>query len=91
MIPCRDSQQKYASQTSKKIETRITEQKNAIKRDDLRSLPAAQTYDDCHIFNWKETHLLVRVLTKMHVKSNKHGTAQTIVLLTVMLTFLPST
>ena len=58
MIPCRDCQQKYIGQTSKKIETRITEHKNAIKRHDLRSLPATHTYDNCHTFIWKETHLL---------------------------------
>ena len=58
MIPCRECQQKYIGQTSKKIETRITEHKNAIKRHDLRSIPATHTYDNCHTFNWKETHLL---------------------------------
>ena len=51
MIPCRDCQQKHIGQTSKKIETRITEHKNA-------------TYDNCHTFNWKETHLLRRAQTK---------------------------
>ena len=46
MIPCRDCPQRYIGQTSKKIETRITEHKNAIKRHDLRSLPAAHTYNN---------------------------------------------
>ncbi len=31
MIPCRDCPQRYIGQTSKKIESRITEHKNAIK------------------------------------------------------------
>ena len=52
MIPCRDCPQRYIGQTSKKIETRITEHKNAIKRHDHLSLPAAHTYDNCHTFNW---------------------------------------
>ena len=43
MIPCRDCPQRYIGQTSKKIETRITEHKNAIKRYDYKSLPAAHT------------------------------------------------
>ena len=69
MIPCRDCQQKYIGQTSKKIETRITEHKNAIKRHDLRSL---HTYDNCHTFNWKETHLLGRAQTK-HAREFKEA------------------
>ena len=51
MIPCRDCPQRYIGQTSKKIETRITEHKNAIKRYDYKLLPAAHTYDNCHTFN----------------------------------------
>ena len=58
MIPCRDCPQRYIGQTSKKIETRITVHKNAIKRYDLRSLPATHTYDNCHTFNWTHTELL---------------------------------
>ena len=72
MIPCRDCQQKYIGQTSKKIETRITEHKNAIKRHDLRSLPATHTYDNCHTFNWNETHLLGRAKTK-HAREFKEA------------------
>ena len=34
MIPCRDCPHRYIGQTSRKIETRITEHKNAIKRHD---------------------------------------------------------
>ena len=64
MIPCRDCPQRYIDETSKKIETRITEHKNAIKRHDLRSLISTHTYDNCHTFNWIETHLLERAQTK---------------------------
>ncbi len=70
MIPCRDCPQRYIDQTSKKIETRITERKNAIKRHDLRSLHAAHTYDNCHTFNWTETQLLGRAQTK-HVHARE--------------------
>ena len=64
MIPCRDCPQRYIGQTSKQIQTRITEHKNATKRYNLRSLPAAHTYDNCHTFNWTETQLLGRAQMK---------------------------
>ena len=72
MIPCRDCLQRYIGQTSKKIETRITEHKNAIKRHDHLSLPAAHTYDNCHSFNWTETQLLGRAQTK-HARESKEA------------------
>ena len=72
MIPCRDCPQRYIGQTSKKIETRITEHKNAIKRHDHLSLPAAHTYDNCHTFNWTETQLLGRAQTK-HAREFKEA------------------
>ena len=72
MIPCKDCPQRYMDQTSKKVETRITEHKNAIKRHDLRSLPAAHTYDNCHTFNWTETQLLGRAQTK-HAREFKEA------------------
>ena len=40
------------------------EHKNAIKRNDYKSLPAAHTYDNCHTSNWTETELLGRAQTK---------------------------
>ena len=64
MVPCRDCLLRHIDQTSKKTGKRITEHKNAIKRHDLRSSPAAHTYDSCQTFNWKETHLLGRAQTK---------------------------
>ena len=63
---------KIVGQTSKKIETRITEHKNAIKRYDYKSLPAAHTYDNCHTFNWTETELLGRAQTK-HAREFKEA------------------
>ena len=58
--------------TTKKIETRITEHKNAIKRYDYKSLPAAHTYDNRHTFNWTETELLGRAQTK-HARAFKEA------------------
>ena len=54
----------HRSKTSKRIATRLNEHKNAIKRHDLRSLPTAHTYDNCHTFNWTKTQLLGRAKTK---------------------------
>ena len=51
MIPCRDCPQRYICQISKKIEIRITEHKNDLKRYDYKSLPAAHTYHNCHTFH----------------------------------------
>ena len=74
MIPCLDCPQRYIGQTSKKIETGITEHKNAIKRHDHLSLPAAHTYDNCHTFNWTETQHLDEHKQNTHVNSKRHGT-----------------
>ena len=80
MIPCGDCSQRYIGQTSKKIATRITEHKNAIKRHDLKSLPATHTYDNCHTFNWAKTQLLGRAPTKYarEFKEAWHSTDDTI-------------
>jgi hypothetical protein len=72
IIPCRDCPQRYIGQTSKKIETRITEHKNAIKRYDLMSLPAVHTCDNCHTFNWTHTELLGQAQTK-HAREFKEA------------------
>ena len=80
MIPCGDCSKRYIGQTSKKIATRITEHKNAIQRHDLRSLPAAHTYVNCHTFNWAKTQLLGRAQTKYarEFKEACHSTVDTI-------------
>ena len=57
-IPCKNCEQHYIGQTSKKIETRLTEHKNAINRYDLLSYPASHTHDNGHTFNWTETQIL---------------------------------
>ncbi|XP_028415011.1 uncharacterized protein LOC114538091 [Dendronephthya gigantea] len=72
LISCKDCPQRYVGQTSKKIETRITEHKNAIKRHDLKSLPAVHTYDNSHTFAWTKTELLGRARTK-HAREFKEA------------------
>ena len=74
MIPCGDCSQRYIGQT------RITEHKNAIKRHDLKSLPATHTYDNCHTLDWAKTQLLERAPTKYarEFKEAWHSTDDTI-------------
>ena len=72
IIPCNNCSRQYIGQTSKKIETRLTEHKNAINRRDLLSLPATHTYDNGHTFNWTETKLLGRANTK-HAREFKEA------------------
>ena len=45
MFPCRDCPQQYIGETSKKVETRLTEHCNAIKRHDPKSLLASHADD----------------------------------------------
>ena len=63
-MKCKNCEQHYIGQTSKKIETRITEHKNAINGYDLLSLPASHTHDNGHTFNWTEKQILDQAKTK---------------------------
>ena len=56
--------EKYIGQTSKKIQTRLTEQKNAINRQDHNSLPAKHADDNGHKFDWSQTKCLGQATTK---------------------------
>ena len=49
MFPCRDCDKLYIRETSKKINTRPTEHKNAIGRHDSRSLPGTHADDSGQI------------------------------------------
>jgi hypothetical protein len=51
---------------------RLKKRKNAIKRYDLRSLPATHTYDNCHTFNWTHAELLGQARTK-HAREFKEA------------------
>ena len=72
LIPCKNCEQHYIGQTSKKIETRLTEHKNAINRHDLLSLPALHTHNNGHTFNWTKTQLLDQAKTK-HAREFKEA------------------
>ena len=54
MFNCNDCTQSYISETSKKVKTRLTEHKNAIKRHDPRSTPCGKS-----LVKVPETFLLV--------------------------------
>ena len=70
---CKNCEQHYIGQTSKKIETRLTEHKNTINRYDLLSLPASHMHDKGHTFNWTETQILNQATKNMHKSLKKHG------------------
>ena len=72
LIPCKNYEQHYIGQTSKKIETRLTEHKNAINRHDLLSLPGLHTHNNGHTFNWTKTQLLDQAKTK-HAREFKEA------------------
>ncbi len=57
-IPCQDCEKVYIGETSKTVKLRITEHKNAIKREDSRSLPAAHVINNDHRFDWTKTIVL---------------------------------
>ena len=47
----------YIGETSKKVETRLTEHSNAIKQHDPKSLPESHADDYEHSFNWSQTEI----------------------------------
>ena len=57
-IPCQDCEKVYISEASKTIKSRITEHKNAIKREDERSLPAKHVTENDHRFDWTNIKIL---------------------------------
>ena len=64
MFPCKNCPEKYIGQTSKKIQTRLTEHRNAINRHDHSSLPAKHADDNGHKFDWSQTRCLGQATTK---------------------------
>ena len=69
-IPCKNCEQHYIGQTSKKTETRLTEHKNAINRYHLLSLPASHTHYNGHTFNWTKTQILDQANTWYSIDKN---------------------
>ena len=72
MFPCHDCPQQYIGETSKKVETRLTEHRNAIKRHDAISLLASHADDYEHSFNWSQTEILGQVATR-HARKFKEA------------------
>ncbi len=72
MFPCKNCPEKYIGQTSKKIQTRLTEHRNAINRHDHSSLPAKHADDNGHKFNWSQTRCLGQTTTK-HAREFKEA------------------
>ena len=64
MFSCTNCLEKYIGQTSKKIQTRLTEHQNAINRHDHNSLPAKHADDNGHKFDWSQTKCLGQATTK---------------------------
>ena len=62
IFPCKNSPDKYIGQTSKKIQTRLTEHQNAINRHDHSS----------HKFDWSEKRCLGQATTK-HAREFKEA------------------
>ena len=72
IFPCKNCPDKYIGQTSKKIQTRLTEHQNAINRHDHSSLPAKHTDDNGHKFDWSQTICLGQATTK-HAREFKEA------------------
>jgi hypothetical protein len=72
IFPCKICPYKYIGQTSKKIQTRLTEHQNAINRHDHSSLPAKHTDDSGHKFDWSQTRCPGQAMTK-HAREFKEA------------------
>ena len=72
MFTCKNCPDKYIGQTSKKIQTRLTEHQNAINRHDHNSLPAKHADDNGHKFDWSQTRCLGQATTK-HAREFKEA------------------
>ena len=63
-IPCQHCEQVYIGETSKTANTRITEHKNAIRREVSRSLPATHVINHDHRFDWTKTAIIDHATTR---------------------------
>ena len=64
MTPCQDCDNVYIGETSNTIKSRITEHKNAIKREDTRSIPATHAMNNDHRIDWTKTTILDHAETR---------------------------
>ena len=72
MFNCANCPERNIGQTSKTIQTRLTEEQNAINRLDHNSLPTKRTNDNGHKFNWFHTRCLRQANTK-HLREFKEA------------------
>ncbi len=72
MFPCKNCPEKYIGQTSKKIQTRLTENRNAINTHVHSSIPAKHADDNGHKFDWSQTRCLGQATTK-HAREFKEA------------------
>ena len=61
---CNDCPAQYIGHTSKKLETRLTEHSNAIKRHDTLSLPSNHADEHTHTFNFAHKKILGQATSK---------------------------
>ncbi|BHF79314.1 hypothetical protein SprV_0602243400 [Sparganum proliferum] len=63
-IPCRDCPRHYTGQTGRRLSSRITEHKRAVRRGDPSSQVATDTLEEGHEFNFVSTRIVARASDK---------------------------
>ncbi|BHF73432.1 hypothetical protein SprV_0401651300 [Sparganum proliferum] len=63
-IPCRDCPRHYTGQTGRRLSSRITEHKRAVRRGDPLSQVATHTLEEGHEFNFASTRIVARANNK---------------------------
>nr|VZI37938.1 unnamed protein product [Spirometra erinaceieuropaei] len=63
-IPCRDCPRHYTGQTGRRLSSRITEHKRAVRRGDPLSQIATHTLEEGHEFNFASTRIVARASNK---------------------------
>nr|VZI32476.1 unnamed protein product [Spirometra erinaceieuropaei] len=63
-IPCRDCPRHYTGQTGRRLSSRITKHKRAVRRGDPLSQIATHTLEEGHEFNFASTRIVARASNK---------------------------
>nr|VZI34728.1 unnamed protein product [Spirometra erinaceieuropaei] len=63
-IPCRDCPRHYTGQTGRRLSSRITEHKRAVRRGDPLSQIATHTLEEGHEFNFASMRIVARASNK---------------------------
>ncbi|BHF79911.1 hypothetical protein SprV_0702303500 [Sparganum proliferum] len=63
-IPCQDCPRHYTGQTGRRLSSRITEHKRAVRRGDPLSQVATHTLEEGHEFNFASTRIVARANNK---------------------------